>query len=794
MFTKGANVEDYLERLYRALSEESSEGAKDFHDFKRSLPFIDANDYSTFATAVGSIDSTEATLVISKPMSIADNLTIPTNVQLMFMRSGNISVPTTKTLTINGPIEAGPFDIFTLTGTGKVVFGNGYNPVVYPQWFGAKADGATDDSTALTNAIKSACGRQLVIPSGTYAIDSAVYVNSLTADSHWVADGPVIISKIGTTAIYQNFYVVTGGYDLTIDGPILLDGNDKSWSGLIVYNDCATMAGASRVIMRDVMAQDVYSDDVPAHGAYGIRVSGGYTLVKMDSCGAIGVGREAGDSAGKIACIGISVGWIDVNAYPKYVVINDPYISDIDCDETDDSAIYYDMDGISIIGPGAGSSTPAGTKFDTFAVIRGGSIINAHGRAIKSQFENIIVDGVKIISDSANTKRLMKQHVAVDFQMGTGTLRDSVFQYDTLASGATPFWNYGTGTQSLVNASYRGVAANEGSLTVTGNRIYNNVASATGKLGLFVCTSKVAPGDNFDSIWIEDNQFLGVGVIEYALKGSLEHVQTINFNGNHFNTLSGGIYANLAGDSSGCTVLATGNENIGSTVDLVSGNGTGATVGLFVGNIGFNAPTGAAAGLFVDGDAFIGDGTNNTEIESDGTLVFNGTATVWNDVNIGSASMGAGATAPDLVAINGTTVYARGFDGNATTEQLFAELEIPHSAKNASEATFHVHWMPTTATAGNVKWQMDYHLLDASGTAGAVTTLTATTASPAVAWKEVRSDLSPTITVSMGQQLVFRLYRNPSDAADTYPDDAVLLTAGLHYESDTVGSRAITTK
>jgi hypothetical protein len=66
--------------------------------------------------------------------------------------------------------------------------------------------------------------------------------------------------------------------------------------------------------------------------------------------------------------------------------------------------------------------------------------------------------------------------------------------------------------------------------------------------------------------------------------------------------------------------------------------------------------------------------------------------------------------------------------------------------------------------------------------------------SDGTAWKCFRTDLSPTVTVSMGQQFCFRLYRNPGDAAGTYPTDAILLTAGLHVEMDTVGSRSITTK
>ena len=41
---------------------------------------------------------------------------------------------------------------------------------------------------------------------------------------------------------------------------------------------------------------------------------------------------------------------------------------------------------------------------------------------------------------------------------------------------------------------------------------------------------------------------------------------------------------------------------------------------------------------------------------------------------------------------------------------------------------------------------------------------------------------------------MFRIFRDPADAADTYAHDAAILDVGIHYEKDTMGSRGITTK
>ena len=64
------------------------------------------------------------------------------------------------------------------------------------------------------------------------------------------------------------------------------------------------------------------------------------------------------------------------------------------------------------------------------------------------------------------------------------------------------------------------------------------------------------------------------------------------------------------------------------------------------------------------------------------------------------------------------------------------------------------------------------------------------------AWALRRSDF-PTISGTnhqIGDRFLFRIFRDPADAADTYGFDAAILDVGIHYEKDTMGSRGITTK
>jgi hypothetical protein len=48
-----------------------------------------------------------------------------------------LTVDTGITLTLNGPFEAGLYQVFSCTGTGSVVFGSGSYRETYPEWCGA---------------------------------------------------------------------------------------------------------------------------------------------------------------------------------------------------------------------------------------------------------------------------------------------------------------------------------------------------------------------------------------------------------------------------------------------------------------------------------------------------------------------------------------------------------------------------------------------------------------------------------------------------------------------------------
>lgn len=169
----------------------------------------------------------------------------------------------------------------------------------------------------------------------------------------------------------------------------------------------------------------------------------------------------------------------------------------------------------------------------------------------------------------------------------------------------------------------------------------------------------------------------------------------------------------------------------------------------------------------------------------------------WEDVIIPAMSLGAGSSAPDLVAFDGGNLRCLAFDGGSTTEQLFGAFEMPHAYKEGSTVSFHVHWSPTTTNTGNVVWQCEHSLVNPTGTFPSATSVKATAAAAGgTAWVH-KLTAFPDQTMSgitIGAVCIFRLFRDPTDAGDTYPDDACLLSIGLHFQRDTPGSAQRTSK
>jgi len=222
------------------------------------------------------------------------------------------------------------------------------------------------------------------------------------------------------------------------------------------------------------------------------------------------------------------------------------------------------------------------------------------------------------------------------------------------------------------------------------------------------------------------------------------------------------------------------------------------------GNVGINE-TAPAAKLEVNGDARFGNGGSNyAEFESDGTLHLNGDATVWNDfvvpVQVASRSTVPGTTAPNELAYKGGVVYEF-IDGADRT--CYFTIQLPHTYKEGTDIVFHIHWSIDTSGAGagaeNVEW--DYSYSASSPTSDHSESWPApTTGTQTVDVQSVTADdhvLSNIVTITgtnfkISEVIIMSLTRTGS--TDSYGGHALLVSADVHHEIDTVGSRQITTK
>ena len=194
----------------------------------------------------------------------------------------------------------------------------------------------------------------------------------------------------------------------------------------------------------------------------------------------------------------------------------------------------------------------------------------------------------------------------------------------------------------------------------------------------------------------------------------------------------------------------------------------------------------------------VGDDDGYTVIGPDGTIQSFGAATCWKDIDIDLSAQPSGGSVPALIAVNGDPyIKARAFAGTVTTvEQLGGAKELSHEMVFGESITPHIHWFPTTADAGNVKWQLRTMMVNRQGIYQGGVTTSVVAAAPGVAWQGVRSDFPAINTAGYlsGTRVMFTLFRDPADAQDTYAALAGAPNFGIHIPVDMFGTRTVDDK
>jgi hypothetical protein len=156
--------------------------------------------------------------------------------------------------------------------------------------------------------------------------------------------------------------------------------------------------------------------------------------------------------------------------------------------------------------------------------------------------------------------------------------------------------------------------------------------------------------------------------------------------------------------------------------------------------------------------------------------------TYWDDSMVPALAITGGATAPGLVAFNGsavTKIYA--FDGSGTPDDAQIGVQFSHRIKPGAVIHPHVHWCqveaPSNAAYTNVVWKLSYSLAPVNGAFGTEAVVTGTNGISTTNWFHQVTGLTPITNslVGISTILIGNITRASDEAADIYDKEAGFL-------------------
>ena len=123
---------------------------------------VSTGDFVSLQKAIAALGSTPSTLYVTTNDTIATNLTIPSNITLVYIDGYITSISNGITLTINGDVQAGYYQIFNVGSTSLI---KGLRTIHF-EWFGAKGD-AKSPTTPVLGQDQASFNPVTGIPTGT---------------------------------------------------------------------------------------------------------------------------------------------------------------------------------------------------------------------------------------------------------------------------------------------------------------------------------------------------------------------------------------------------------------------------------------------------------------------------------------------------------------------------------------------------------------------------------------------------------------------------------------------------
>ncbi len=193
--------------------------------------------YGDLATAITTVGTMPAHLYVTKRAALSASVTVPNNV-LLEIKPGAVLTTTGYTLNVAHLAMTGMHQMFA--GTGTVIITGGLREI-YPQTFGALADGSNDDSTAINQAIAaayasskqtgSAFRARVFFPAGAYMCKSTLIFKPFV-------NYEGVRATVSDTADVVTF--TTGSGTVIRQHPDLYN-NDNASAGVLVYIETGDM-------------------------------------------------------------------------------------------------------------------------------------------------------------------------------------------------------------------------------------------------------------------------------------------------------------------------------------------------------------------------------------------------------------------------------------------------------------------------------------------------------------------------------------------------------------------------
>lgn len=428
-----------------------------------NIVFCNAYDHPD--DAITAIGANNKTLLVTETEICDTNFTVPSNVKVRFERGGKWTINTGITVTFNGQMDAGLWQIFEYVGTGTLA-GNINVVGFYPQWWGATGDGSTDDTTAIQNTISAVptdLGKIVFVVPGIYKITASIVINKRirVLGTLGFAGGGISPSTILKSGDFIGITISTLG--------VIIDG-------IRVKGDTGNGGDGIQVRESRVTLQNVISD---YHGGVGIRIGDDSENVDTNLWKLINVTARNNSSHG------IFIDEIppsDANAGSAWAI-------NCSCNGGDGLRVGRALvntfsGGDNASNTGAGIRTTSGAECNTFLNIHAegntaGQFLLDHGSksnlVIGSMNYTPIDKGTNLIIQSEHPDKLKINHLTLD-ELGLG-IKDNItasfgFQYPPEQSDA---YVKATTKRTVAYWSY---FATDPTKSLTGTDAYNSWVSA----------------------------------------------------------------------------------------------------------------------------------------------------------------------------------------------------------------------------------------------------------------------------------------------------------------------------